>query len=484
VSDTITGAPAANFIAGRWTPSQSGAVYERHNPWRPSEVVGEFPSSDADDVAAAVAAAHAARRDWARLPAAARGAYLSKAADAIEARQEEIAQDMTREMGKPLRESRGEAGRAAAILRFFAGEGLRPIGRLFEQSATGSLVYTRRRPVGVVGLITPWNFPIAIPTWKTAPALAYGNTVVMKLAQDSPLTGLHLAAAFESAALPEGVLNIVIGRGSAAGEPLVGAAAVRAVSFTGSVPVGLGVREQATAAGKRVQLELGGHNPLIVADDAALDAAVSAAYAGAYWSAGQKCTATRRMYVQSGVYDEFRDRLRARIADGNVGDPTDPQTEVGPLVNEKQFDEVLAGIQRGRDEGATVLAGGERADDEGYVIAPTLFEDVADDAFLSCEEVFGPVSSLYRFTTLDEAIARANAVRFGLSASVFTTNLRTAQQCADELEAGILHVNSQTAGADVHVPFGGTKESGFGPHEQGSAAHEFYTEEITVYQDV
>jgi acyl-CoA reductase-like NAD-dependent aldehyde dehydrogenase len=484
LSDTITGAPAANFIAGRWTPSQSGSVYERHNPWRPSEVVGEFPSSDAADVATAVAAAQGARREWARLPAAARGTYLSKAADAIEARQEKIAQDMTREMGKPLRESRGEAGRAAAILRFFAGEGLRPVGQLFEQSASGGIVYTRRRPVGVVGLITPWNFPIAIPTWKAAPALAYGNTVVMKLAQDSPLTGLHLAAAFEQAGLPEGVLNIVIGRGAAAGEPLVQAHEVSAVSFTGSVPVGLGVREQATAAGKRVQLELGGHNPLIVADDAALDAAVSAAYAGAYWSAGQKCTATRRIYVQSGAYDAFRERLLARIASGKVGDPADPETEVGPLVNEKQFEEVLAGIERGREQGGTVIAGGERADDEGYLIAPTLFEDVADDAFLSCEEVFGPVSSLYRFATIDEAISRANAVRFGLSASVFTTSLQTAQQCVEELESGILHVNSQTAGAEVHVPFGGTKESGFGPHEQGSAAHEFYTEEITVYQDV
>jgi alpha-ketoglutaric semialdehyde dehydrogenase len=211
---------------------------------------------------------------------------------------------------------------------------------------------------------------------------------------------------------------------------------------------------------------------------------VTAAYAGAYWSAGQKCTATRRMYVQSGVYEQFRERLLARIAAGKIGDPADPATEVGPLVNETQFEEVLAGIERGRDQGGTILAGGERADDAGYLIAPTLFEDVADDAFLSCEEVFGPVSSLYRFDTIDEAIERANAVRFGLSASVFTTNLRTAQQCVDELEAGILHVNSQTAGADVHVPFGGTKDSGFGPHEQGSAAHEFYTEEITVYQDV
>jgi aldehyde dehydrogenase (NAD+) len=484
MADTVAAAPAANFIGGRWEPSRDGATYERRNPWRPDDIVGEFPSSTAADVTAAVDAAAAARRAWARLPAAARGAYLAKAADAIEAAQEEIAQDMTREMGKPLRESRGEAGRAAAILRFFAGEGLRPIGQLFEQSATGALVYTRRRPVGVVGLITPWNFPIAIPTWKTAPALAYGNTVVMKLAQDAPLTGLHLARAFERAGLPEGVFNVVIGRGAAAGEPLVADPRVRAISFTGSVPVGEGVRERATALGKSVQLELGGHNPLIVAEDADLDAAVGAAYAGAFWSAGQKCTATRRIFVAQGVYDAFRSRLEARIAAGHVGDPTDPQTEVGPIVNEKQFQEILEAIDRGRSEGGSVMTGGERADDQGYLIAPTVFEGVGDDAFLSCEEVFGPVTSLYPFATLDEVIERANAVRFGLSAAVFTTSLGTAQRCVDELEAGILHVNSQTAGADVHVPFGGTKDSGFGPHEQGSAAHEFYTEEVTVYQDV
>jgi alpha-ketoglutaric semialdehyde dehydrogenase len=484
MADTIAAAPAANFIAGEWAPSRSGDTYARANPWRPDDTVGEFPSSGAEDVTAAVDAAAAARGTWARLPAAARGAYLARAADAIESAQEEIAQEMTREMGKPLRESRGEAGRAAAILRFFAGEGLRPVGQLFEQSASGSLVYTRRRPVGIVGLITPWNFPIAIPTWKAAPALAYGNTVVMKLAQDAPMTGLHLARAFQRAGLPEGVLNIVVGRGSRAGEPLIADPRVRAISFTGSVPVGVGVRERATALGKRVQLELGGHNPLIVAEDADLDAAVGAAYAGAFWSAGQKCTATRRIYVARGVYDQFRSRLLARIDAGHVGDPADPQTEVGPLVNETQFREVLEAIDRGRSEGGRTAAGGERAHEAAYLIAPTVFEGVGDDAFLSCEEVFGPVTTLYGFDTIDEVIERANAVRFGLSAAVFTTSLRTAQRCVDELEAGILHVNSQTAGADVHVPFGGTKESGFGPHEQGSAAHEFYTEEITVYQDV
>jgi aldehyde dehydrogenase (NAD+) len=484
MSDTLAELGAANFIAGRWRPSHSGRTYERRNPWRPSEVVGEFPSSNAEDLAAAVAAAHGAWPGWSALPAARRGAFLARAADLIEARVEEIAQDMTREMGKPVRESRLEAGRVAAILRFFSGEGWRPLGEVFEQSATGATVSTHRRPLGVVGLITPWNFPGAIPAWKAAPALAYGNTVVLKLAQDAPLTGLHIARALAEAELPDGVLNVLIGRGSEVGAPLVSEPRVSAISFTGSVSVGHGVRERAAQLGKRVQLELGGHNPLIVAADAKLEAAVQAAYAGAFWSAGQKCTATRRIYVQDSVYEDFRARLLERIGRGKVGDPTDPETEVGPLVNESQFQDVLAGIARGREEGGTVLTGGERTDPEAYLIAPTLFEDVADNDFLSCEEVFGPVTSLYRFGTLEEAIERANAVRFGLSASVFTSDLATAQRCVNELQAGILHVNSQTAGADVHVPFGGSKASGYGPHEQGRAAINFYTEEITVYHDV
>jgi alpha-ketoglutaric semialdehyde dehydrogenase len=474
----------ANFIAGEWVPSRSGRTSERHNPWRPTDVVAEVPRSDPDDVSDAVAAADEAARGWAKLPAARRGAFLAAAAEAIESRVQDIAQDMTREMGKPLRESRLEAARAAAIFRFFAGEGWRPLGQVYEQSATGATVYTRRRPLGVVGLITPWNFPAAIPAWKAAPALAYGNVLVIKLAEDAPLTGLHLARALDEAGLPRGVINIVLGRGSEIGGSLVTDPRVRAISFTGSVPVGQEVRNQAMELGKRVQLELGGHNPLIVAADANLDAAVQAAYAGAFWSAGQKCTATRRIYVQDPVYDEFRSRLLKRIDEGVVGDPADPDTEVGPLVNERQFESVMADIERGRQEGGTVVAGGERADADAFLISPTVFEGVADDAYLSCQEVFGPVTSLYRFKTLDEVIERANAVQFGLSASVFTSTLATAERCVDELEAGILHVNSQTAGADVHVPFGGTKSSGYGPHEQGRAAIEFYTEEMTVYRDV
>jgi alpha-ketoglutaric semialdehyde dehydrogenase len=488
MSDSVLEAPArpalANYVGGEWVPARGGGTYEKRNPANPSEVVGEFPASGEEDVNAAVDAAARAFPDWSGQPAAARAAVLMRAADAIEARVEDMAADMTREMGKPLREARMESARTAAIFRFFAGEAWRPKGELYEQSATGSALYTLRRPLGVVGLITPWNFPAAIPAWKLAPALVYGNTVVLKLAQEAPLTGLHLAAALDEAGIPAGVLNVVIGRGSEVGTPLVRHPEVRAISFTGSVPVGRQVRDEATALGKRVQLELGGQNPLIVMADADLGRAVEAAYAGAFWSAGQKCTATRRIYVEAPAYDEFRSRLLSRIDAGKVGDPADPETEVGPLVNEKQLEDVLEAIERGKSEGGKIVAGGGRLDEEAYLLAPTLFEDVADDAMLSCEEVFGPVTSLYRFDTLDEAIERANAVEFGLSASIFTTNLQSTQEFVQRLEAGLLHVNSQTAGADVHVPFGGIKGSGFGPHEQGRAALEFYTEVVTVYQDV
>jgi aldehyde dehydrogenase (NAD+) len=474
----------ANYVSGEWTPSRSGRTYEKRNPARPSEVVGEFPQSDEADVDAAVHAAAVAFPEWAGLPAAARAAVLAKAADLVDARFEDIARDMTREMGKPLREARMEAARMAAIFRFFAGEAWRPTGELFEQSANGQAVYTLRRPLGVVALITPWNFPAAIPAWKSAPALVYGNTVVMKVAQEAPLTGLHLASCLDDAGCPPGVFNVVVGRGSEVGTPLVRHPKVAAISFTGSVAVGRQVRDEATALGKRVQLELGGHNPLLVLPDADLGRAVEAAYAGAFWSAGQKCTATRRIYVHDAVYDDFRRLLLERIERGKVGDPSDPETEVGPIVNERQLEDVLAAIEQGRREGGTVLAGGERLDDEAYLVAPTLFEGVRDDAMLSCEEVFGPVTSLYRFSSLDEAIARANAVEFGLSAAIFTSSLEATRRFVTEVEAGLLMVNRQTAGADVHVPFGGIKGSGFGPHEQGRAALEFYTEVVTVYQDV
>jgi aldehyde dehydrogenase (NAD+) len=482
MTETISEAPALNLVGGEWRASASGDTYEKHNPWRPSEVTGTFPASTAEDARAAVDAARAAFPSWAALPAGQRAAFFGKAADAIEARAERVAQDMTAEMGKPLREARMETLRAATILRFAAGEAWRPIGESYEPSVANQRLYTLRRPLGVVGLITPWNFPIAIPAWKMAPALIYGNTVVLKLGYEAPRTGLHVAECFAEAGLPAGVLNVLTGSGSTAGAELVSNAGVRALSFTGSVPVGRSVRAEATARDCRVQLELGGHNPLVVTANAELDRAVEGAYAGAFWSAGQKCTATRRIFVHDAVYDDFRERFLARVAAGKVGDPAAPETEVGPVVNESALEEILAAVERARSEG-TVLAGGERADDEGYLVAPTVFEGLGDDAELSCEEVFGPVTALYRYSTFDEVIERANAVRFGLSSSIYTRDLHEAQRFTSEIQAGIIHVNSQTAGADVHVPFGGIKGSGWGPHEQGRAAIEFYTELVTVYQD-
>jgi aldehyde dehydrogenase (NAD+) len=483
MSQAPTQTPARNYVAGEWRDSSSGATYEKRGPWRPSELVGVYAASTAEDARAAIDAAAAAFPAWAGLPMPQRAVFLQRAADAIELRADQIARDMTAEMGKPVREARMEALRAATILRFAAGEAWRPVGDVYEPSIADQRLYTVRRPVGVVGLITPWNFPFAIPVWKLAPALIYGNSVVLKLGYEAPRTGLHIAECFADAGLPAGVLNVLTGAGSTVGAELVSNPAVRAISFTGSVAVGQSVREQATARGCRVQLELGGQNPLIVCADAELERAAEAAYAGAFWSAGQKCTATRRIYVHDDVYDRFRELFLERIDRGVVGDPAAADTEVGPVATEKALREILEAIERGRADGGTVIAGGVRADDEGYLIAPTVFEDVADDAYLSCEEVFGPVTALYRYSTFDEALERANSVPFGLAASIFTRDLRAAQRFAGGLQAGILHVNSQTAGSEPHVPFGGLKGSGWGPHEQGRAAIEFYTETVTVYED-
>src|SRR5438105_9317773 len=332
ILDAPTRSTGRNYVGGAWVPASSGETYTKVNPMRPSETVCEFSSSSEADSDAAVAAAEAAFPAWSALPLAARAGYLNAAAAVLEARAEQVARDMSTEMGKPLREARGEAARAGQILRYAASEAFRPVGEHFEQAASGAQVSTRRRPVGVVALITPWNFPMAIPIWKLAPALVYGNTVVLKLAYEAPRTGLHIAEAFAEAELPAGVLNVLTGRGSTAGAALVRDPRVQAISFTGSVATGHSVRDEATKLGKRVQLELGGQNPLIVMADADLARATEAAYAGAFWSAGQKCTATRRIYVEDGVYDQFKEQLLARIDKGAVGDPTDPQTEVGPLA--------------------------------------------------------------------------------------------------------------------------------------------------------
>jgi aldehyde dehydrogenase (NAD+) len=478
------GSPAAeNLIDGVWGPAASGATFERRNPANPDEVLGPFPDSGPRDVEDAAVAAEAASADWARRPAAERAPILLTGAALAQERAEAIAHVITRETGKPLREARGEAARVATTLRYFAADPALPLGEIYAQSLTDGHVSTRRRPLGVVGLITPWNFPVAIPAWKAAPALVAGNAVVLKPSEDAPMSAMHFARCLTDAGLPPGVLNVVIGRGPAPGAALVERPEVRAVSFTGSTAVGRAVRDAATVRGKPVQLEMGGQNPLVVMADADLDRAVGAAYAGAFMAAGQKCTATRRIFVQDAIYDDFRERLLARMRDASVGDPTDPGTEIGPLINERQYHTVLAAIEPARTEGGRQLAGGEIGGRPGWFVAPTLFEGVDDRAPLAQEETFGSVTTLFRFTTLDDAIARANVVEHGLSAASFTSSLAAARRFADEAQAGVIHINSATTGAEVYVPFGGVKASGWGPHEQGRAALEFYTQSVTVYED-
>jgi aldehyde dehydrogenase (NAD+) len=474
---------SANFIGGVWSPAATDSSYEKRGPWQPTEVIGEFALSNPQDVAAAVDAAARAFPAWEALSIVRRASYLAEAANALERRREKVAREMTLEMGKPLREAQLEVGRTVAIFRYYASEAFRPFGERYQQQITGGEVSTRRRAVGVAGLITPWNFPCAIPAWKLAPALVYGNTVVLKLAMEAPGSGLHIAHSFEEADLPPGVLNVITGSGSTVGAALVEHPDVPLISFTGSLPVGQEIREKVAQLGKRVQLELGGQNPLIVLADADLARAAEAAFAGAFWSAGQKCTATRRIFVEATVYEPFREFLLARIENGRVGDPLDLGTEVGPIVSESQLEDVIRAISRGTDEGGVIVAGGERLDQNAYLFSPTVFEDVLDDAFLSREEVFGPVMSLYSVSDLEEAIERANRVRFGLSAGIFTSSLAAATKFERTAQAGVLHVNSSTAGVEFHAPFGGIKGSGYGPHEQGRAALDFYTDLVTVYVD-
>ncbi len=487
MTDTIdapTRPSGRNYVGGAWIPASAGETYVKTNPMRPNETVGEFSSSSEADADAAVAAAAGAFAEWSALPMAKRAAYLNAAANVLDARVEQVAQDMTTEMGKPLRESRGEAGRAAQILRFAAGEAYRSVGESFEQAATGAQVATRRRPLGVVALITPWNFPLAIPIWKLAPALIYGNTLVLKLAYESPLTGLHIAEAFAEAELPAGVLNVLTGRGSVVGAALVRDPRVRAISFTGSVATGSSVRDEATKLGKRVQLELGGHNP---ADRdggrrhrsrsrGVVRRRVLVGRPEVHGNTAYLCPGRGVRHVQGEAAGAHRARQGRRPFRSRRRGRADREREAI-----RRYPRGDRAWQERRRHGCSPAA--SRADDQAYLIAPTVFEGVGDKAFLSCEEVFGPVTSLYRFATLDEALERANESEFGLSAAIFTTGLAAATRFQNEAQAGLLHVNSQTAGADVHVPFGGIKSSGFGPHEQGRAAIEFYTETVTIYVD-
>jgi len=470
-----------SYVAGEWRAGSE--TIEDRNPARPSEVVAEVRAADAELAEDAAAAAADAFPAWRDMPPPARGDILRRAADLLEARAGEIGRDLAREEGKTLGEAVGETGRAAAILRYHAGQTLEPDGETYPSHSPVTFLYARREPLGAVAAITPWNFPIAIPAWKLAPALAYGNTVVWKPAELVPLTSVHLARALADAGLPPGVLNLVLGRSAAVGDTIVRHDALAAITFTGSNEVGRGIQLAATERGKKVQLELGGKNPAVVLADADLEQAAEQVARGAFLSAGQKCTATSRVIVEGGVFAEFAERLVDRARSWKVGDPLDADTAVGPLASEAQLDRVSRYLDGAREEGATSLAGADGAPDEGYFVRPTVLADVAAESPVASEEVFGPVAALLEASSYEDAVAQANDTPFGLTASVFTRDLGRALRFAREARAGIVKVNQETAGLEFQVPFGGTKQSSSGSREQGKVARDFFTEWKTVYVD-
>ncbi|MFK2826441.1 aldehyde dehydrogenase family protein [Bacillus sp. B190/17] len=474
-----------NYINGQWKEPTTGEYRENNSPHN-GEALGEFPSSAKEDVQEAVAAAKEAFSSWKKLSFQQRAAYLQKAAAILTENAEEIGRDLALEEGKTLVEGIGETKRAISILEYYAAEGLQPIGDVIPSANAETLLYTTRVPLGPIGLITPWNFPIAIPVWKLAPALIYGNTIVIKPADLTPKSVYHVMKAFDEAGLPAGVVNCVFGRGSVVGNEIVDHPEIKAISFTGSNQIGLQIQKQATEKGKKVQLEMGGKNPLIVLADADIEKAVSIAINGAFKSTGQKCTATSRVIVEEGIYEAFSNRLVERTKELKVGNPLEADTFMGPSVSKSQQEGVLAMIEAGKAE-ADLLCGGEapaEADlSNGFYVKPTVFGNVPHDARIAREEIFGPVIALFKVANYDEAIEMANDTEYGLSAAICTNNLTLANRFVDDIEAGIVHVNSETAGAEPQVPFGGCKASSTGSREQGKTAIEFYTQVKTVYMD-
>ncbi|GEN33488.1 aldehyde dehydrogenase family protein [Aneurinibacillus danicus] len=475
-----------NYINGQWKEPSTGEYSENQNPHNQEEVLGEFPISAAEDVHEAIAAAKKAFPVWKKLSFQQRAFYLQKAADILKTNLQEIGRDLTLEEGKTLAEGIGETQRAISILEYYAAEARQPVGDVIPSANPETFLYTTRVPVGPIGLITPWNFPIAIPVWKIAPALIYGNTVVIKPADITPKSVCHVMKAFDEAGIPAGVINCVFGRGSVVGAEIVEHPDIKAISFTGSNQVGLQIQDRATAKGKKVQLEMGGKNPLIVLADADVNKAVEIAVNGAFRSTGQKCTATSRVIVEAGIYEAFRDRLVERVKGLKVGNPLDDNTFMGPAVSKTQRDSVMAMIETGKKE-ATLLCGGEAPADEelanGFYVQPTVFENVPVDARIAREEIFGPVIALFKVRSYEEAVEMANDTEYGLSAAICTNNFTLAQRFVDDMDAGIVHVNSETAGAEPQVPFGGCKNSSTGSREQGKTAIEFYTQIKTVYMD-
>ncbi|WP_179467220.1 aldehyde dehydrogenase family protein [Mycolicibacterium vinylchloridicum] len=470
------------LIAGQWCAG-SGDTISSVNPTRPSVVVAEGNCATSADVSHAVVAASEARQGWARTPIHQRGAILLAAAAIVERNAAAWGLELATEEGKTKAEGIGEVGRAAQILRYYGNEGDRQAGEVFASPRAGEQILVTRKPIGVIAIITPFNFPIAIPAWKIAPALVYGNTVVWKPATTVPLLAIRLAEALTDAGLPPGVLNLVIGD-SPVGEALVDHPDIGAISFTGSTAVGRRIAAAAAARGVPVQAEMGGKNAAVVLDDADIELALDQVMLGAFRSAGQKCTATSRLIVTERIADRFLSELATRAGALAVGDPTDDATQMGPVITGAAQRGIYGGLGTAMAQDAEVLAGGEPYFKgvlaEGFFVAPTVIELTAP-ADIWVEELFGPVLTARRATDADEAFALANDSEFGLSAAIFTQDLARALAAVEQVDVGVLHINSESAGADPHVPFGGAKKSGLGPKEQGTAAREFFTHSTTVY---
>jgi aldehyde dehydrogenase (NAD+) len=476
-----------NYIGGKWVPAGSGETFESRNPANRDEVLGSFPHSGPEDVDAAVQAAEDAYRDWMMTPVPERADHLMRAGLILERRKEELAELMTREMGKTLKESRGDVQEGIDFLFYMAGEGRRFFGHTMPSELKNKFSMTVRHPIGVVGLIAPWNFPIAIPVWKIAPAIVAGCTSVFKPAQDTPLLATLLVQALEEAGLPAGVLNLVHGFGREAGVALVDHERVRGVSFTGSLEVGREIAEKCGRAMKRCSMELGSKNVLIVMPDADLDLAVEASAWGAFATSGQRCTATSRLVVHDATRKEFTERLLERVSGMKVGSGLDPEVELAPVINEQQKQRILEYIEVGKKEGATLLTGGQELTGDGYdkgnFIAPTVFDDMTTDMRIAQEEIFGPVTGIIRTEDIDEALRFANSTQYGLSASIYTHDITNVFRAIQELEFGIVYVNAPTIGAEIQLPFGGMKSTGNGHREAGPQALDEFTEWKAVSVD-
>ncbi|MCH2693221.1 MAG: aldehyde dehydrogenase family protein [Acidobacteriia bacterium] len=474
-----------NFINGEWVDSSSGKTFKSVNPANIEEEIASYQVSTVSDVKAGIEAAKSSQTDWSAIPAPQRGTILIKAAELLEQRTEQIASEMTREEGKTIAEAKGEVGRSVNILRYFGGEGARFCGETIPSERAGVFSYTFRKPLGVVSLLTPWNFPIAIPVWKIAPALISGNSVVIKPASAAPICTIRVIEALNQAGLPKGVLNMVTGAGSVIGDELVSNPVIKAISFTGSCEVGQSIQQKTASKGVKTQLEMGGKNPTIVLKDADLDLATDIVINGAFFSTGQKCTATSRALIEKEIFNDFVALLVDKTKKLKVGNGLEQGVDVGPCVDENQMKTVLDYIEIGQKEGANIICGGQRLMDEGrdkgYFIQPTIFSGVSTDMRIAQEEIFGPVLAVLPVEGFEQAIALANQVKFGLSASIVTNQLNRTFDYINQIEAGLIIVNLPSAGVEYQLPFGGTKASSTGYREQGSVATDFYSELRTVY---